>query len=146
MRTRPHANDAGFTLIELALVLVLVGLTALVGIRQLGHFLDRIATRDAARSAGALIGRARDEAVALHTPVSVRVDTAHDALELRARGVTFTRTALGDLHGVTLATTRDSITFDVRGLGYGAANLTLVARRGRAADTVTVSRLGRVRY
>lgn len=145
MRTRP-APAAGFTLIELALVLVLTGLMALVGIRQLGHFLDRIATRDAARSAGALIGRARDEAVALHTPVTVRVDTAHDALELRARGVAFTRAALGDIHGVTLATTRDSIAFDVRGLGFGAANLTLVARRGRAADTVTVSRLGRVRY
>ena len=53
--------------------------------------------------------------------------------------------ALGHAHGVTLASSRDSLAFDVRGLGYGAANLTLVARRGRAAETLVVSRLGRVR-
>jgi hypothetical protein len=47
---------------------------------------------------------------------------------------------------VSLSTSRDSLAFDVRGLGYGAANLTLVARRGAAADTLVVSRLGRVRY
>jgi hypothetical protein len=46
---------------------------------------------------------------------------------------------------VRLSTSRDSIAFDVRGLGYGAANLTLVARRGSAAETLVVSRLGRVR-
>jgi hypothetical protein len=47
---------------------------------------------------------------------------------------------------VSLGTTRDSIVFDARGLGYGAANLTLVARRGSAAETLVVSRLGRVRH
>jgi hypothetical protein len=36
--------------------------------------------------------------------------------------------------------------FDARGLGVGAANLSLVARRGRFADTLFVSRLGRLRY
>ena len=55
------------------------------------------------------------------------------------------RYALGHAHGVSLVTTRDSIAFDARGLGYGAANLTLVARRGAAADTLVVSRLGRTR-
>lgn len=146
MRHSSAAARPGVTLIELALVLMIMGLMSLAGIRQLRHYLDRIGTRDASRSAGGFIARARDEAIALHTPVSVRVDTVGAVLELRARGAPFGRAALGDIHGVTLATTRDSITFDVRGLGYGAANLTLVARRGRAADTVTVSRLGRVRY
>jgi len=31
------------------------------------------------------------------------------------------------------------------GLGYGASNLTVVLRRGSAAETIFVSRLGRVR-
>jgi len=31
------------------------------------------------------------------------------------------------------------------GLGYGASNLTLVLRRGERAETLVVSRLGRVR-
>lgn len=135
----------GFTLVELVLVMVIMGLTALVALRQLHLYLDRIATRDAVRAASGVVTRARDEALALHAPVSVSIDTANAALELRTLGTAFGRTPLGSLHGVVLSTSRDSITFDARGLGHGTANLTLVARRGRASDTLVVSRLGRVR-
>ncbi len=143
---RTPFNRAGLTLAELIVVMVIIGLTLLLGVGQLRLYLDRIATRDAVRAAGNVVERARDEAVALHTPVSVKIDTSAATIELLARGLTLGKTPLGDIHGVALSTTRDSITFDVRGLGYGAANLTLVARRGRATDTLVVSRLGRVRY
>jgi Tfp pilus assembly protein FimT len=136
----------GLTLVELTLVVTIMGLITLIGLRQLQLYLDRIASRDAVHAAGGYITRARDEAVALHTPVSVRIDTGRGTLELLALGRTHGQAALGATHGVALSTTRDSITFDVRGLGYGAANLTLVTRRGQSADTLTVSRLGRVRY
>jgi prepilin-type N-terminal cleavage/methylation domain-containing protein len=137
---------SGLTLPELILVVVIVGLTLLVGLGQLRLYLDRVATRDAVRAAGNVVKRARDEAIALRTPVSVKIDTSTATLELLSRGLALGKTPLGAMHGVALTTTRDSITFDVRGLGYGAANLTLVARRGRATDTLVVSRLGRVRY
>jgi hypothetical protein len=78
--------------------------------------------------------------------VSVRFDTTADALELRMAGVVLSRAALGHAHGVALAANRDSLVFDVRGLGYGAANLTMIARRGGAAESLVVSRLGRVRW
>jgi hypothetical protein len=60
----------------------------------------------------------------------------HGRRRARARvaGVVLSRAALGHAHGVSLSSTRDSLAYDVRGLGYGAANLTLIARRGRAAD------------
>ena len=144
----PHtpSRRCAFTLIEIVLVLAIAGCIVLIGLRQLHLLLDRIATRDAVRLAGAVVARARDEAIAMHTPVSVVIDTAAATLELRTRTDTFGRTPVGSVHGVALSATRDSIMFDVRGLGYGAANLTMVARRGVAADTLTVSRLGRVRY
>ena len=47
--------------------------------------------------------------------------------------------------GVTLEASRDSIAYAASGLGWGAANSTVVARHGVAAETVWVSRLGRVR-
>jgi type II secretory pathway pseudopilin PulG len=135
------------TITELILVMLIIGLTSLIGLRQMQLYFDRVATRDAVRLAGSVVERARDEAIALHTPVSVRIDTVAATLELLSRGLVLAKkTALGEIHGVTLSTTRDSITFDIRGLGYGLANLTLVARRGRATDTLVVSRLGRVRY
>jgi Tfp pilus assembly protein FimT len=134
------------TLAELAMVLAIIGLASAIGISQVRLYLDRIATRDAVRLAGRLVSRARDDAFALHTLVSIRVDTATGSLELLAPGMPVARAALGAVHAVSISTSRDSITFDARGLGYGSSNLTLVATRGRAADTLVVSRLGRVRY
>ena len=144
--TTPHARRAGHTLIELVLVMIVISLAALMGIRQFQLLMDRLATRDAVRAANFVVARARDEAIAMHTPVSVRIDTGASSLELRSRDGSISLAPLGTTHGVSLTTSRDSITFDVRGLGYGAANLTLVARRGRSADTLVVSRLGRTRY
>ena len=141
---RQHRD--GLTLIELCLVLTIIGLTMLIASRQLMLYLDRTAARAAVAEAASVVVRARDEAVAQHAMTSVSFDTITAALVLRARGAPISRTALGHAHGVTLSTNRDSLAFDVRGLGYGAANLTMVARRGRAAETLVVSRLGRVRW
>ncbi len=135
-----------FTLVELLLWIVLAGLTTGFGIHQLGKRLDRLATRAAIAEAGALVAQARDEAVAQHAPVSLLIDSGAASIELRARGRRLALHRLGGAGGLVLSASRDSIAFDVRGLGYGAANLTLVARRGDAADTLVVSRLGRVRY
>jgi Tfp pilus assembly protein PilE len=145
MRRQPSTRT-GLTLAELCLVLTIVGLTTAIAVRQLSFFLDRAAARAAVAEAASVVVRARDEAMAQRTLVSVRFDTVADALELRSRGTTLSRSALGHAHGVALSSNRDSLTFDVRGLGYGAANLTMVARRGRAAESLVVSRLGRVRW
>jgi prepilin-type N-terminal cleavage/methylation domain-containing protein len=146
MPFRRPRRRRGLTLVELCLVLAVIGLTTAIAVRQLGVYLDRAAARAAVVEAGALVARARDEAAALRTPASIRIDTVGDALELRMRGAILTRAALGSAHGVSLAANRDSIAYDVRGLGYGAANVTLVVRRGRVADSLVVSRLGRVRW
>jgi prepilin-type N-terminal cleavage/methylation domain-containing protein len=136
----------GLTLVELMLVVTIIGLVTLIAIRQTQLYLDRVAARNAVAEAASVVERARDEAAAHRTVVSLRIDTMSATLLLRAPGAAPTRYPLGQAHGVVLSTTRDSIAFDVRGLGYGAANLTLVARRGAAADTLVVSRLGRTRY
>lgn len=143
MRIHPRL---GATLAEVVLALMIAALITVVGITQLHRHLDRLATQDATRSAALLLTRARDQAVTLRTAVGVTVDTAAAALELRSdTGDPPYRLPLGDTYGVALSSTRESVAFDVRGLGYGAANLTLVARRGGAADTLVLSRLGRVR-
>jgi prepilin-type N-terminal cleavage/methylation domain-containing protein len=136
----------GLTLMELCIVITIIGLTMLIASRQLVLYLDQSAARAAVAEAASVVVRARDEAVAQRAMTSVWFDTAGAALELRSRGAALSRAALGHAHGVTLSANRDSLAFDVRGLGYGAANLTMVARRGSAAETLVVSRLGRVRW
>jgi prepilin-type N-terminal cleavage/methylation domain-containing protein len=142
----PSTSRGGVTLVELCLVLALVGILASIATRQISRYLDRTASRATVAEAASIVLRARDEAMAQRTTVSVRIDTVAAALELSARGVVLSRAALGHAHGVALSTTRDSLTYDARGLGYGAANLTMVARRGAAAESLVVSRLGRVRW
>ena len=144
MPRHSHARPA-LTLLELVIVLVIVGLLSIIAVREAGHWLDRLATRSAVADAAEVIHQARDEALARHALVSVRFDTARGELALRTHGKLLAMHALGHAHGVTITSSRDSLAFDVRGLGYGASNLTLVARRGRAAETLVVSRLGRVR-
>jgi Tfp pilus assembly protein FimT len=146
MQRRAARIRWGYSLVELILVCTLIGLVSLAGARGLAHHLDRLAVQNAVAEAATAMARARDEALARHAIVSVRIDTGEATLTLRSRGDRLGRYALGHAHGVSLSTSRDSLAFDVRGLGYGAANLTLVARRGAAADTLVVSRLGRVRY
>ena len=142
-----HASltHRGFSLPELVLALVIAGVATAIAVRPLRSYLDRSATRAAILQASLAVGRARDEALARHALVTLRVDTLLGTIALASAGERLAMQAPGHEHGVRLSVTRDSIAFDVRGLGYGAANLTLVARRGAAADTLVVSRLGRTR-
>jgi Tfp pilus assembly protein FimT len=145
MRYRPAARPA-LTLLELVIVLMIIGLLSIIAVREVGHYLDRLAARSAVAEAAEVIQQARDEALTRHAMVSVKIDTVSGELALRERGQALAIHALSHAHRVTLASTRDSLAFDVRGLGYGASNLTLVVKRGHAAETLVVSRLGRVRY
>jgi hypothetical protein len=76
--------------------------------------------------------------------VAVVVDTVHGVVRVSGERLVLER-GVQALYGVRLSATRDSMAYDARGLGYGAANLSIVAHRGRVAETLYVSRLGRVR-
>jgi Tfp pilus assembly protein FimT len=146
MRRLSGAVRPAQTLLELSLVLAIIGLASIIAGHELKLHLDRLAVRNAIAEAAGVLARARDEALAQGTVVSVRVDTVAATLALDSRGETLARHALGHAHGVTLSASRDSIAFDRRGVGYGATSVRFAARRGSAADTLVVSRLGRVRY
>jgi len=75
----------------------------------------------------------------------VHFDADADEAVLTVERDTVRRLRLGRLHGVALGTTRDSLAFDARGLGHGAANLRITLERRTEAETLVVSRLGRVR-
>ena len=64
---------------------------------------------------------------------------------IRAGIDTIEHRPLHEVHGVSMSTSRDSIAFAPSGMGFGAANTQIILRRGNAADTIAVSRLGRAR-
>jgi prepilin-type N-terminal cleavage/methylation domain-containing protein len=144
-RTRP-APRAGFTLVELVVVLAMAGILVAIAIPRLGAAVDRAATRGAAADLTALFAAARDRAIASGSATAVSIATSTRTVSVRTRGAVRLSRPIGALYGVSLAANRDSMTYDPRGIGFGAANLSIVVRRGRAADTLAVSRLGRVRH
>jgi Tfp pilus assembly protein FimT len=107
---------------------------------------DATAAREAASELARALGSARETAVLRAGFVSVVLDSIRGAAVLDANGGELERHELTQRYGVTLSANRDSVVYDPHGLGYGAASMSVVLRRGSAADTVTVSRMGRVRW
>ena len=135
----------GTTVIELVVGLIVIALLAAIALPRLHDSADRFAARVAIQETRSLFAFARRTAITRRTVVGVVVDTAAGSIVVRAGGEELGRRSLRERYGVRLIATRDSMAYDPRGLGYGAANLTVVARRGRGAETLFVSRLGRTR-
>lgn len=135
----------GTTLPELLIALVVAGILAGIGVSGAAHLADTLAARGAARELRAALGTTRHLAVLRATRAALTLDTARAELAVRLAAETALVRPLGALYGVRLSSSRDSIAYRGDGLGWGAANARLVVRRGAAAETVTVSRLGRVR-
>jgi len=141
---RPR-RPRGTTLPELLIAVVVVGIIAGLAITGAARLADRLATRGAAREVRAGLLTARHLAVLRATRAAFTVDTARARLTVRLAAETALVRDVGTLYGVRLAASRDSLAYSADGLGWGAANARLVVSRGTAAETITVSRLGRVR-
>jgi hypothetical protein len=126
-------------------VLIVTAVLAAIAVPRLHEAADRFSARAAAQEGISMFSFARRSALARRAPVAVVIDSAGGSIVVRIGSVELARAGLRDRYGVRLTSTRDSMAYDPRGLGYGAANLTLVARKGKAAETLSVSRLGRTR-
>lgn len=144
-RLPPRKRKVGYTILELLVVLTLASIVLAIALPRTVALLDRITVRSAVADVAATLASARTLAMAARAAVSVEVDTVRGALRVRRGGeMLFTRD-VGRAHNVQLRATRDSLAFGRRGLGYGAANLSIVVSRRAVVETVFVSRLGRVR-
>jgi Tfp pilus assembly protein FimT len=131
---------------ELVAVLVLTAIMLAVAVPRMQQVVERAAVRGAVADLVATLSTARQVAAANGGGVAVSVDAPAATIHVTHRGDTLVTRALGQLFGVTLQATRDSLAYDARGLGAGASNLTFLIVRGITIDTVVVSRLGRVRW
>lgn len=135
-----------FTLLELLVILTIAGLAMAIVVPQFARLRDRSAVRTATADLGALFSSARQMAITRRTTVAVVFDTVAGMVQLRAGGRTVQKRSLKAVYGIVLGANRDSAVYDARGLGYGAANLTVTIQRGTFVDTLTISRLGRTRW
>lgn len=135
----------GYTVLELLIVVMIAGIILSIAIPRGQGALDRIAVRAAGGDVHATLNLARTIALSGKRAVAIDIDSARGILTIRRGTDVLLARGVGRAHGVRLTGTRDSLTYDSRGLGRGAANLSIVVHRRSAAETVFVSRFGRVR-
>ncbi|MGI9089579.1 MAG: pilus assembly FimT family protein [Gemmatimonadaceae bacterium] len=138
-------SRSGFTLLELMLVLSIASVLSAVALPKVGALLDRISVRGAVNDVDALLDNARHSAMTRGERATVELDTIHAIVVLRVGRDTLRRREEGALNGVRFRASRTSVIYTQLGMGFGVSNLTLVVSRGAAAETLTVSRLGRVK-
>src|SRR2546425_2866883 len=142
-----RAMRRDLTLAELMVVLAILGIVTAVTLPRLAGIRDWIAVDTAAHDVTAAITVARSAAIMQGT--RARAVIAADSLRIdRWQGDTW-----GDLlrwpgpgeRGVTLEVSNPVVVFDPIGLAWGVSNTKVVLRRGTRSETITVSRLGRVK-
>ena len=133
-----------FSLIEMLFVVAIVGVLVLLAMPRYVTLRDRASVRSAVTASIAAFDAARSLALTRGRHAAVRIDTAGARLIVHSYRDTVLKVPLGASWGVHVSASRDSSAIAPDGLGYGAANLSLYVSRGAVADTITVSRLGRV--
>lgn len=134
-----------FTIIESTLAVCIISLLAAIAAPGVSRLLDAIEVREAAIEVETMFSSARHLAIAKGTQASVEIDTARRVVAVTSGPDTLRKRELGRDHRVELKATRSSVSYSAIGLGYGAANVTVVIKRNASFDSVVVSRLGRVR-
>ena len=155
-----RSRDGGFTLIELVVVVVLVGLIAAVAFPAIASSRRNASVQNARHAVTAALSLARSTAISYGRVAEMWIDTAAvriwvqvDTSEDRDGSglVTLGGMNIGEELGITLGTDSDAVCFDGRGL---AATTTTCPTPGALirlisdsrVDTVIVSSAGRVTH
>lgn len=136
----------GVTLLEVVTVLAIVGLVTMIVLPNLSSWKDSLAVDRATGEVTTFYWQARTNAI--FRGRRVRVEFGVDSLRASFEGVSdslFLARPGPGRHGVDLRASRSVIRFYPNGFGLGAANTKIVLRRGVAAESLTTSRLGRLK-
>ncbi len=136
----------GFTLLEWAVLMVIIGVLVLLTAPKMVVWADRLAVGRARSEFVSAYRRARLAAVfrSRQVRLTLGVDSLTAIAEADPDSVVFEVPGPGR-HGVELEVSRPVVRFAPTGLGFGAANTKVVLRRGKASDSLTTSRLGRLK-
>ncbi|MBI4419545.1 MAG: prepilin-type N-terminal cleavage/methylation domain-containing protein [Gemmatimonadetes bacterium] len=136
----------GWTLPELVTVLTLIGLLSGLMLPSFAGWADRLAVRRAADETALFYQRARFAAILRST--RVRLELSPDSLKAiyeAVRDSVFIALPGPHAHRVRFNTSRLVLRIYPNGLGVGGSNTKLVFRRGEYAESLTTSRLGRLK-
>jgi prepilin-type N-terminal cleavage/methylation domain-containing protein len=135
----------GFTLLELALVLAIMGLVAGIAIPRFQRVADSLAVHHAALEIVSAHRRARFSAILQNRMVQLTVRADSLAIQIPGTPGDLWHAAGPNAEGVSLTGPSQPLLFSPVGPTVGVSNASFRLSRGAATRTVIVSRLGRLR-
>ena len=130
--------------------MVVLGIAAIllgIWLPRAARLQDWLETERAARDVTTALAVGRNGAVMQAT--RARVEIAADTLRIdrldQSGWTPWWRVPGPASHGVTLEVSNPIVTFGPTGMGWGVSNTRIVLRRGSQAETITTSRVGRVK-
>jgi prepilin-type N-terminal cleavage/methylation domain-containing protein len=146
-------RDGGFTMMEMLLVIVILGIVMVIGLPRMSAGATSANVRGARTMLINQLARARIAATETNRVSLLKIDGNNAAILLRPRllpgagnaDTLGTVAQLGETYGVTVTATIDSVRFDPRGLasGFGSGTTFQVSRNGKT-ETIRIDGLGRV--
>ena len=136
----------GVTLLEVISVITVIGIVMAVAAPHIAPWRDQRAASRASRELATFYNQARMSAIFRGS--QVRLEFAADTLRAVFEGVAdsvFLVRPGPRRHGASLRASRPVIRVYPNGFGRGAANTKLVVQRGVAAESLTTSRMGRLK-
>jgi prepilin-type N-terminal cleavage/methylation domain-containing protein len=138
----------GFALLELLIALLIAATLLTFWMPRAQRLIDWLETERAVRDVTTALAVSRNGAV---------MQSTRSRLEIAADTLRIDRLELGGWkpwwrlpgpasHGVTLEVSNPLVTFGPTGMGWGVANTRIVLRRGSQTETITTSRVGRVKH
>ena len=137
----------GFTLPELLSVMAMLGVLASIVTPPLGRVLDQAAVREGVDRFAALYSTTRQLAMSRGALARLELDRGRRAgtLSVQSDAHAWDTVATYPLGTAAFTCSTCTLVFNPLGVGYGTSNSRVVFSRGRAADTVTTSRTGRLK-
>jgi Tfp pilus assembly protein FimT len=130
--------------VELLWTLAVLGILTAIAVPRAVRLVDRVSVQGATQDVVLALATARAAASRRGTYASFVADPRTGRVRAVIGGEVLLQRDVAGTRGVRLDASRESVTFSPSGLGWGAANTTVVVSRGSRADTVVMSRLGRV--
>ena len=119
--TPPGHKNAGFTLVEVLIVVLIVSVMTRIAGQQYASYIDRIGPERAARMIGSALSLTRGYAIQRRSPVSFVVDVTDRSIAIRTTADTIRTIELGQdtdfrIETLTIDFPGDSLTFSSRGI------------------------------
>ena len=138
----------GFTLLELIVVLAMAALLVMLWTPRAARLIDWLETEAAVRDVTTALAVAQSGAImqSARARLTISTDSLRIDRLIALEWVPWWRKAGPASHGVSLAVSNPVIEFGPNGIGWGVSNTKIVLSRGSQAETITMSRVGRVKH